>query len=273
MRKINLEKILKFLKKKTVIVVGVILFVLSAVITITQGGSILLNFLNQSVRHKEILYSNLRHLATETNIDYFKSMLGNPVYTNSFKTVNEYIFVDELFYVQAVVDKKDKVIAYSVTTRDPKFNPKVPIFNNIILGKSKFIDTNIFNKKPDWIISMLGAHDLFYSEGYYLGNPGGYQSIFFSMSGVSGNDGEYVPPPYYQSHSLKLTFNDLQNGNSEILPEDVSTFRENNTNLINTYSMLGKFVSPDDFKEIRDGNPRFYLFGPDNNQVRLLNNF
>lgn len=268
------ENIFHILKKKIVIIIGATLFLLSSIITITQGGSLLHNFFNESFRHKENLYTTLKHLATETNVEYFKSLLGQPIYINDFDDVREYIFVNDLFYVQSITDKNNKVIAYSVTTTAEDFNPEVPLFEGIKLGKSKFTDLNTKENSyntPNWIISFLGAHDLFYSEGYYLGNPGGYQSVFFSIT-ESGfiNYKEYKEPPYYESPTINFPFKRLMGFNLE-QPKELSEFRKINTNIINTYSVLGQFVTPNDFLKIRKGSANYYLFGPNYNQVRLLN--
>lgn len=280
MKEINLEHIFYFLKKKTVIIIGVILFLLSSLITITQGGDILLRFLNESVRHKEVLYNTLKHLSTETNISYFESLLGKPIYINSYKKVTEYIFVNDLFYVQGITDKSDKILAYSVTTTDRNFNPIVPFFEKISLGKSEFKDIKKEEPKmydePEWIISYLGAHDLFYTEGYYMANPGGYQSIFFSITSSGYIDyRKYITIPDYESPTVSLTFNKLidfkVSKENSVFPEDVKIFRNENTNLVNTYTVLGPFIALNEFLDIRDGSPYYYLLGPDYNQVRLMN--
>jgi hypothetical protein len=172
--------------------------------------------------------------------------------------------------VQAITDKADKVIGYSVTSRDKDFNPKFALFN-IYLGKSTFKDINKeFGGKrdPEWLISNLGAHDIFYTEGYYLGNPGYYQSFFFSMSMVGySKENDFSPIPDYVSSDLDMNFGAL---NSNALPPDVKALVDNNTNIINTYTVLSPFVSINDISSIRKVGVYDYLFGPDKNQVRLL---
>jgi hypothetical protein len=267
----NMQRIFKTLKKPTVILFGIVIFFFSSLITIVEGGGILEQKVFAPMRYKSVLYDKLANLAPETNVNYFISQLGEAAFINEYKSgLKEYIFVHKLFYVQAIVNKSGKVIGYSVTTRDKNFNPRFSFFD-IYLGESTFQDiAKEFggSRKPDWLISYLGAHDLFYTEGYYMGNPGGYQSFFFGMSMADySNEKQYSVIPDYQTKDLSLNFGSL---GEEDLPQDIQTFLAENVNTINTYSILSPFVSIEDIASIRDGDIYFYLFGPDQNQVRLL---
>jgi hypothetical protein len=271
-------KLYAFLKKPVVLTVTVLLFLCSSLITITGGIGIAYNYLHEDVQHKQRLYEKLDSLATETNILYFKSVLGEPIYINPGYSngLKEFIFVDPEFYVQAITSPEDKVIGYSVTTRDLNFNPKVPLYD-IRLGISTFteVKTQSGNVFPDWIVSYLGAHDLFYTEGYYSGNPRGYQTTFFSMT-ASGyiDDDNYMVVPDYESPDILSSFKEyigrsVQNSRPPV-PDEVIDFWKSDTNTVNTYTILGPFVSFGDIAPIRDGSPYYYIFGPDLNQVRLL---
>lgn len=282
---INTRALFFNIKKRTLLIFGIILFIFSSLITITEGGVIVYNFFNKSIRQKAIFYENISRLATEVNITHFNSLLGNPAYINLESNLKEYIFVNDLFYVQGVTNSNDKVLAYSVTTRDRSFNPKVPFFEKVLLGKSNFKDINEYTigsgQDPNWAISYLGAHDLFYTEGYYLANPGGYQSIFFSMTKSGYIDYEkYKIIPQYESENLALPWledsptlsTDTQSKKDYLLEEkEFLDFRKENINTINTFTILGPFIAPKDLLVIRDGSPYYYLFGPEYNQVRLLN--
>lgn len=210
--------------------------------------------------------------------------MGEPVYVNSYqkKKLKEFIFVDDAFFVQAVTDDLDKVLMYSVTIRKRKFFPKVPM-QNLWLGKSTFTDAKkIFNKNskgPDWIISGVGFHDYFYSEGYYLANPGGYQTLGLSLSMVGSLEEKVTDitnmPTGYVSPNVGFTFSQeidyqVSQGDSDKYPSEVKEFSDNNKNIINTYSIFGPFVSTGDILGIRE-DPTTYLLGPEQNQVRLLN--
>lgn len=284
---LKLEKIINFIKKPTVILFGVLIYILSSLITITDGYFVLRNIVNDSVLHKQILYNKIDKLTTETNIKYFESILGEPVYINKFekKKLKEFIFVDEAFFIQTITDNNDKVLAYSVTIRKEDFYPKVPM-RQLWLGKSTFVDVKkVFDLDykntggPDWIISGIGFHDYFYSEGYYLGNPGGYQTLGLSMSMVGALDedgvdltdipGSYISPNVGFSFSEEIDYQ-VSHMSSDKYPDEVRKFLNNNKNIINTYTIFGPMVSTGDIIGIRE-SPITYLLGPDQNQVRLLN--
>lgn len=283
---LKLDKIINFIKKPTVVLFGVLIFILSSLITITDGYQILKGAVNESIRHNQVLYEKLNQLTTETNIKYFQSVLGEPVYINNEqgKKIKEFIFVDNAFFVQTVTDNLDKVLMYSVTIRRGGFYPKVPM-QDLWLGKSTFTDSKkVFewdyknNGGPDWVVSLIGAHDYFYSEGYYLANPGGYQTLGLSMS-LSGfiNDKnldisempiDYISPNIFYSFPKEIDYQ-VSEDNTERFPKEIKKFLENNNNIINTYTIFGPFVTPGDIQSIRGDYP-YYLFGPDHNQVRLL---
>lgn len=255
---------------------GIFITVCAAITTI-YGASLIVSPIYDAFRYKTSLYEQIDALATETNVNYFKSILGEPIYENQGRSqgIKEYIFVNRYFYVQAITTAEDKVLAYSVTTRDSHFNPKVPLYD-LQLGKSTFEDLGIHtaSSSPDLVISYLGAHDLFYTEGYWGGNPHGYQTFFFSMtmSGYTNYD-NYTTVPDYESPNLlggfKSLFGNIESTTS--FPKVVLDYWQRNTNTINTYTILGPFVSFADIASIRDGSPYFYIFGPDYNQIRLLN--
>lgn len=251
---------------------GVVLFLCSSLVTIAGGAEIIREKIYKPIRYKKVLYQRLLDLAPETNIGYFISKLGNPAFINTFEKTKEYIFAHEYFFVQAITDLDEKVLGYSVTTLDSSFNPKV-VFFDLYLGKSTFSDLkDEFGGlgEPDWLISVVGAHDFFYTEGYYIGNPGGYQSFFFSstQAGYIGSQEEFEVPffEYYESPNLDMDFSSITENK---LPDNIKKAWLENNNIINTYTVLGPFVSINDIKEIRDDH-KYYLFGPDHNQVRLL---
>ena len=86
---------------------------------------------------------------------------------------------------------------------------------------------------------------------------------------------KYITIPDYESPTVSLTFNKLidfkVSKENSVFPEDVKIFRNENTNLVNTYTVLGPFIALNEFLDIRDGSPYYYLLGPDYNQVRLMN--
>lgn len=182
--------------------------------------------------------------------------------------IKEYIFGFKYYYVQALTDSTNKVLAYGVTTRDKDFMPTFTILENlyyadpdnpgdetklvsgaktIILGKTKFSDIGV----PDNIFGYLGAHSFYYHEEYYYGNPGNYQSYFFAAneSGYLEVDDESSD---FLSSDLKINQENMQ----------VLTFRKNST--INTIYVTAPGEGFDNLVL------RKYLIGPDYSQVRAI---
>jgi len=131
-------------------------------------------------------YTNLNHLATEVQINYFKKYLGDPVFINYSKdrSQKEYIFVDKDYYVQAITNSDDKVLSYAVTTRAKNFNPS---YNDgtvkTLLGKSTFADLNKNSSSPIVCYGFLGnTTPSFYFEQYAYGNPGNYQTYLYGIN-------------------------------------------------------------------------------------------
>ncbi len=186
---------------------------------------------------------------------------------SNLQNVKEYIFGTNFYYVQVLADHLNKVLAYGVTTRDKDFNPSFTILEGlyyiskdnildrskdksgaktIILGKTKFSDLGV----PVDTFARLGAHDFYYHEEYYYGNPGNYQSYFFSAN-ESG---------YLNVDNSNLSFFNSKNINTE--NQEVSEFRNNS--IVNTIY----FTAPGEgFDNLM---LRKFLIGPDYYQIRVV---
>ncbi|MCK4553380.1 hypothetical protein KAU19_00250 [Candidatus Parcubacteria bacterium] len=263
-RKIKLHKIVERFKKNNLfILIGVLLILLSSVITITQGFSAIKEQYEKSIGYKGKLLENLSQLSADVHIGYFTEILGNPVFVNNYderihanqeltKTnLTEYVFVNKYYFVQALTDNQGKVIVYTVTTRVANFNPK---FKGIELGKTKFKDLG--QAVDGDIVSYLGAHNFYYHETYWGANPGNYQTSIYALNeaGYAGLEEELesytmIPP------SKKL--------GEEILSSDPEIEKFRNNAIINTYGVSAPLVF---FRE----NLNDFRFGPDYNQIRIL---
>lgn len=167
--------------------------------------------------------------------------------------LKEYIFVNDLFYVQAVADSNNKVLLYSVTTRQKDFNPSLKILDDsieIILGKTKFSD---INEEPEKEYGWAGAHSFFYTEEYYFGNPGNYASYYFSI-----NDAGYLNLIEDFPYNLFVNENFIKDN-----PTEMQKFRENS--IINTYTVASPFLG------IMEKVSNF-SFGPSHHQVGVVKN-
>ena len=84
-RKIKLHKIVERFKKNNLfILIGVLLILLSSVITITQGFSAIKEQYEKSIGYKGKLLENLSQLSADVHIGYFAEILGNPVFVNNY---------------------------------------------------------------------------------------------------------------------------------------------------------------------------------------------
>jgi hypothetical protein len=122
----------------------------------------------------------------------------------------ECFFIDRTYYVQTFSDGDGTVIAYSVTTRQKRFRPIFegpqgfgvldrwrirqrigrkwsPLFR-VELGKTTFPGLHRAGDvdwQPSLVRAWLGARAFSYSEAYYYGNPGYYQTYVFTASGAA----------------------------------------------------------------------------------------
>jgi len=265
--------------------IGLLVFLISAILVIVSSVGTLINFYYQKVQWKQQAYELIKSLAADVNIGYFESRLGGAAFINvSEKTdIKEYVFIDKNYYVDVIIDKNGKVLMYSVTTRSKTFNPTTPE-GEIVLGKTRFVKLVIddFFGEPDEVISVLGAHDYFYTEGYYWGNPMNYQTYYYSNSDAGYNDYDdydFVIGPDYipdyiengQSRTFEAWLDEAVSDSGPKYKKDkeIMKFRLKNTNLINTYTVTAPFVTIGDIAEFVQETKSFYFLGPDKNQVRV----
>lgn len=193
--------------------------------------------LERTIGRRRKAYRRLARLGTGAQVPFFSSALGEPPaiqYTvlkedymvlldrddpgwdpEKFQTKPEprefkiSVFIDRDYYVQAVADGDQTVLAYSVTTRSRRFRPSIwPVpprslrhrllrrpdwmmprrEPRIVLGRTKFADLDATD--PDYFAPprlrlRIGAHNFDYTETAYYGNPGRYQSFAWSASDVA----------------------------------------------------------------------------------------
>jgi len=176
-------------------------------------------------------YARLARLGTGAHLSFFAAVLGEPPAMRNSTIKDDYVdwvssedpdfdpsienqtrlvarrfevstFIDRDYYVQAITDDDETVLAFSVTTRSPRFQPVYQVhrppglierwrwrkrfgapFRPLVklkLGRTTFADLDPRDPEqfagPHFLISM-GAHNHAYSEMTYKGNPGNYQSV------------------------------------------------------------------------------------------------
>jgi hypothetical protein len=187
-------------------------------------------------------YDRLARLGTGAQLSFFTSVLGEPPamrrtivkddcveYLSSDDpdfdpALSEYgvqerrvtqaftvcTFIDRDYYVQTISDGDETVLAFSVTTRSPRFRPIFQVHRrigpierwrwrrrfgepyqplvDIKLGRTTFADldsTDADTFAPPHFRIAIGAHNHAYSEFSSFGNPGHYQSFAWTASDVA----------------------------------------------------------------------------------------
>lgn len=251
-----------------VVLIGLCLTALNSLIIISTSIPIIKGLYISTLGEKSDLIQKLESLVPATNVLSFKQKFGEPTFINinDEKKLKEYVFVNKYFYLSVTTDINDKVIYYAVTTRDSNFNPifSSPIYDvkgnqiKVSLGKTRF---NEISDSPLVVDGCVGAHDWFYYESYYLGNPGNYQTYAFGIN-MSGDGSEQIGENINQIADTTCSWNAKTKNTKEqtpILSEKVDNFRKNN--FVNTYLVTAPY---EDFVPQRLG------IGVDYYQVRIL---
>lgn len=252
---IYLHQILEQIKASPwFVLLGIFLVLLSAVITISTGISILIRFYKSTLGYKSVSRNNLSRLAAGVSIDYFKSILGPHVFQKTVDDRREHVFVDKYFYVQAITNADGSVLTFSVTSRIRRFNPALTLgpysltgeVVRVRLGKTRFAEIDLL-AKPSKLFCALGARRFCYYEEYYFGNPGNYQAFIFAI-----NDAGYRNHPFISGKTAPSLDN-----------PQVQEFRREA--IINTYTITAPFVSSENLEGFR--------VGADYDQVRIVDGY
>jgi len=115
------------------------------------------------------------------SILHVKSIFGAPTLENHDRKLNlvEYVFSFKKFYLQVVFDRDNTVQLFSVTSKEPGFNPTVPIIGKN-LGQFSFSDVELGDQNV--LYSYLSSKHFDYAESRYLGNPGNYRTLYFGFN-------------------------------------------------------------------------------------------
>lgn len=136
---------------------------------------------------REIAYEKISKINTGIHINYLKPIIEEPIKTRGLsgelKGYSEYLYADNFFFLQIIINEEGAIVAYAVTLIEDYFKPELPkIFsssNKILkLGDITFSDIN----NPVAIIAGFNGMAPFYEEQYYFGNPGFYKMYFLNWS-------------------------------------------------------------------------------------------
>ena len=264
---------------------------------IVVGGFVSRAF-NETLGRKRSKYRRLRSLAADAQLEFFTSTLGHsPVLRNEFDapvtkytedgaaapqkaTFVQHFYVDRDYTVQTISNTGDRVLAYSVTTRQEGFNPTFrpvgwpsswtklrrlrghdeasePLFS-VALGHTRFDGLTEW-PHPDRIVAWLGARAGAYSEEYYFGNPGYYQTYVFTAS--SAGQGP-IGPLHDLWADVEFTGDFRWPGSDARDFEDlerVHTFR--NQTAVTTYTVIGSGLLAADYPT---------TYGPHGDEIRKV---
>ena len=267
----------KLRHSNAIVIFGIFLLMFSSIITVSTGFPIILKFINEKVFYPSFIKAKIEKLNVGTQINNFTIEIGQPSFVKSIGNdgkYKEYVFINKLFYLDAITDTNNNVVQYAVTTRDKSFSPAFysPTYDtdnhkyNVQLGKTKFSD---LPELPFCIDGCVGAHTWYYFETHYLGNPSNYQFYAFGLNmGGFDNSGEDAISRFAEvSHNTSCNSNktditeiNLNNkfsnpfGSVEKLREDL---------VINTYLVTAPFQSIiPNFNGVGG-------IGPDYNDVRI----
>jgi len=201
----------KKVNTKKQIALGIIIGIMTLVLGLPIGANQWSEVYKNTIGHKKRMLELVTSFKAGSNFAHFKSELGEPSITSSFKSgdseLREDVFVMPNFYIVTYTDTNGKVVFYAATTRLKSFAPSFVIPSmqkdvedtKVTLGKTrfsslpfsdKFISHVTYNKErgeysTDWdgnYVYLCGAHDFFYYERYYFGNPGNYQTFYFGLN-------------------------------------------------------------------------------------------
>lgn len=206
----NIERSIDWMKKHpAILVLSIFMVVVSSMLTLIEGGSKVYGMYKSTLGYNAELDKRLNSLNVEVDIGYFDSVLGAPAIknrrtlTHTFYSIeganssqdllnskeveeeityNEYFYISEFYYVQAVTDENDKVGMYSITARGPDYVAEIETDLGAVvrLGKSVYGDLKM---KPTKVAGLLGMNLKHFN--YYeviLFDPGIYRYVIFSSN-------------------------------------------------------------------------------------------
>jgi len=194
----------------------------------------------------------LNALNIDVNIADFNNILGQPasqgqreIITETMKirrqarpkrveekfVFTEYFYVNEYFYVQAVTDETGKVVMYTITARDARYQPHInTIFNRPVdLGKTVYSDVDATVRKIAVDVSGNPERPAYYEVMVNAGENPQIAIMATNPMGVTGKSGQFN----VEQGTLFVRWFSLA-GDGFPLNEMHQSFRKNT--VINTYA-------------------------------------
>jgi hypothetical protein len=239
-------------------------------VTLLSGILTILGFLGDigqlyklTLGEKKYEENIVNSLSAGLSINYFKEKLGNEFMEKIITSdINQYIFKRYTYYIQALADKSNTVIFWSITDCNSKktFTIRSPWLDRVVLHKSSFGE--LFEKSDNPSVNYfkgITANSYVY-ESLYLGNPSGYQTAYIGINDACSDE---ITPLFSLSDDVidKAQDRKLEDLSSNL---DIQTFRNNSK--INTYGETAPFQGDLINQLLKD---RKTTFGIDRIELRL----
>jgi hypothetical protein len=176
-----------FEKNPIIIVVGVIVFIISSITTIINGGTDLMYKANSTIGWRGFEEKTINSLNASIRIEKFTETLGMPTFYREGKNgYSEHVFQrrEGRYWIQAITDEDGTVVIYSVTSCDSSFKPQIHyglLNKSIRLGESTFKEVEGDYGAPfHFFFSGTTGNSYLYQIGD-MGNPGNYQTEYWGI--------------------------------------------------------------------------------------------
>lgn len=209
---------------------GWIIILVSSLITIAIALVGFAKWALAKLNAKNIYLRKTLQLTIGMHIRNFENILGIPAFINKLdkglSDYEEYVFSNPYFYTQAIINSRQEVVLFSITTRESDFSPEFQIGGSgstIKLGKSVF--SEISNDPGKMFVHYDHGGPNFYAEIHFFGRPGHYLEYAFSVN-TNGAMNEWPGIP-------------LSEEGAAVNPKALVIFRSSTA--INTYTVIGTF--------------------------------
>jgi hypothetical protein len=170
--------------------------VLAAIVAALTLLSLLRNGYRRSLGSRRDASRRLSRLGTNAQLSFFTAVLGEPpAFSKRFESsdddptdqrLREYVYVQRYFYLHVVVTSDDGVVAFSLTTRSPRFKPKFRFGDRrnvsgmrVQLGSTRFSEVGSYPKR---IRGLVRDSWCLYQEWYDLGEVAGNQQLILGIN-------------------------------------------------------------------------------------------
>lgn len=204
-KKLTGKSIRKWADRQPAVAIATLLSTLMAIVIASNTlFTVYLSWYDTNIGWRHVEQEKINKISPQQNLRYIESILGQPIISESVnEEYIEHIFKLRGIWVQAVVDKDERVNLLTVTACEGSIKPRLsntPFTKDIVLGETKMIDavqsTSAYVDASGEIVihertqsptasryDISGATAASYIlDEYYLGNPGRYQTVYLGYT-------------------------------------------------------------------------------------------